>query len=118
MGFFAQDMTNLGKELLHSFEERMGFVKGNFNNTRQMLGQFRNEQKKMGNELRKDLGNFVCDLTENVQTLRTGFRNFLKQEHNENKKAHQAWVNCTKEMAKIRNHPHFSSKKSTRKGKK
>lgn len=112
MGFIAQDLTNLGKELLHSFEERMGFIKGNINNTRQMLSQFKNEQKKMGNDLRKDLGNFVCNLTENVQ-------NFLKQEHNENKKAHQSWMNCSKEMARTRNsHPCFSSKKRTRKGKK
>lgn len=103
---FAEQMTNLGENILGSFDSRVKFLGKNIVDvknlkldTHKILGGFHKAHKAMGNKLRADLGGFVDDLTESVDGLRHKFQKQQRAVHQECKSGHQAWEKVSKTMA-------------------
>lgn len=102
----AEQFTNLGEDLLGSFDARVNFLGKNIVDvknlkldTHKLQGGFRKAQKAMGNKLRADLGTFVDDLTGMVDGLRHKFRRQQRTVHQDCAAAHRSWEKVGKTMA-------------------
>jgi len=106
---FAEEMTNLGENILGSFDARINFlgknivdVKNHKLDTQSLMKGFHKAHKAMGNKLRADLGAFTENLTDSVDTLRHKFQKEQKAVHQECKSAHQSWQKTGKTLANKR----------------
>lgn len=88
----AEQFTNLGEDLIGSFDARVNFLGENTVDIHKTLEGFRKDHRAMGKKLRADLGAFVDDLTDETH-------DFLDQCRTDNRKAHQAWEKVAKTMA-------------------
>lgn len=102
----AEQFTNLGEELLGSFDARVNFlgqnivdVKNHKLDTHRFINHCKTAHKKMGKRLRAELGAFTDHLTETVDQMRRKFRKEQKAVHQECKETHQAWQRVAKTMA-------------------
>ncbi|MDI6807470.1 MAG: hypothetical protein QME66_00605 [Candidatus Eisenbacteria bacterium] len=91
----AQQFTNLGEDMIASYNERVNFLGKNIVDTHRLLGGFRKDHKAMGRKLRSDLAVFPIALTETVDQMLSKFR----KEHRE---AHRAWQQVARTMASKR----------------
>ncbi len=101
-----KQFTNLGEDLLGSFDARMNFlgqnivdVKNHKLDTHRFLNNFKKAHKAMGKKLRADLGAFTDHLTDTVDQLRRKFQKEQKTVHQGCKETHQAWQRVAKTMA-------------------
>lgn len=106
---FAEELSNLGKEITASFDARVNFlgenivdVKNMKFDTKKLIGHFAKDHKAMGRKLRADLGGFVDDLTGTVDGLRAKFHKEQNAVHRECKAAHSAWMGAAKSLASKR----------------
>ncbi len=88
----SEQFTNLGEDMIASFNERVNFLGKNIVDTHRFLNDCRKSHKAMGKKLRAELGAFTDHLTETVDQMR---HKFQKEQH----QAHQAWQRVTKTMA-------------------
>lgn len=102
----AEQFTNLGEDLLDSFDARMNFlgqnivdVKNHQIDTDRLRNKIRKAHKAMGKKLRADLEGFMDRLTDTVDQLRHKFRKEQKAVQQECKGVHQAWQRVAKTMA-------------------
>ena len=102
----AEQFTNLGEDLLESFDARVDFlgqnivdVKNQMLDTHRFLNNCRKAHKAMGKKLRADLGLFTDHLTDTVDQLRHKFGKEQKTVHQHCKETHQAWQRVAKTMA-------------------
>jgi len=102
----AEQFTNLGEELLGSYDARVNFlgqnivdVRNHKLDTQRFLNNCKKAHKAMGKKLRADLGAFMDHLTETVDQLRYKFQKEQKAVHQECKQAHQSWQRVAKTMA-------------------
>lgn len=106
---FTEEINHLGNNILGSYDTRIKFLGQNIidvknlkNDANKLIHRFKKEHKSMGNKLRAELGSFVDDLTESVESLRYKFGRKQKSIHNEYKSAHQSWQKASKIMASKR----------------
>ena len=102
----AEQFTNLGEDLLGSFDARVNFLGKNIVDvknlkldTHKLQNGFRKAQKAMGNKLRADLGGFIDDLTGTVAGLRHKFQKQQRAVHSDCTAAHRSWEKVEKTMA-------------------
>lgn len=119
---FAEEMTNLGENILGSFDARVNFLGNNIADvknmkldTKRLIGKLHKDHQAMGRKLRTDLGTFVDDLTGTVDTLRHKFQKEQRTVHNECKSAHQSWEKTSKTLASKRRNFKGSVKNATQK---
>lgn len=98
----AEQFTNLGEDMLASFDSRVNFLGKNVVDTHKFLGAFRKHHKTMARKLKTDLGVFVDDLSETVDKLRHKFRKEQRAVHHECAENHRAWENVAKKMVNKR----------------
>lgn len=116
----AEQFTNLGEELLGSFDARVNFlgqnivdVKNHKLDTHRFLNNCKKAHKAMGKRLRAELGAFTDHLTETVDQMRRKFRKEQKAVHQECKENHQAWQRVAKTMAAKRHNFNGALSKAT-----
>lgn len=116
----AEQFTNLGEELLGSFDARVNFlgqnivdVKNHKLDTPRFLNNCKKTHKAMGKRLRAELGAFTDHLTETVDQMRRKFRKEQKTVHQECKETHQAWQRVAKTMAAKRHNFNGALSKAT-----
>ena len=95
----SEQFTNLGEDMIASFNERVNFLGKNIVDTHRFLNDCRKSHKAMGKKLRAELGAFTDHLTETVDQMRRKFRKEQKAVHQECKETHQAWQRVAKTMA-------------------
>ncbi|OGQ07082.1 MAG: hypothetical protein A3G32_03810 [Deltaproteobacteria bacterium RIFCSPLOWO2_12_FULL_40_28] len=106
---FAEELSNLGKEINASFDARVNFLGKNITDVKNMqldakklISHFSKDRKAMGRKLRADLGGFVEDLTDTVDGLKAKFHKEQNAIHRECKEAHSAWMGAAKSMTSKR----------------
>jgi hypothetical protein len=118
----AEELTNLGENMLASFDARVSFIGQNIadveklaTDTHHLLGDFRKDHKTMAKKLHADLGAFVDDLTGTVDKMRSKFQKEQEEVHQDCKGVHQAWQKVSKAMAHKRDGADFSPRPKRKK---
>lgn len=70
----TEQFTNLGENLLGSFDARVNFLGKNIVDTHRFLDTFKKGHKAMGKKLRHDLSAFVGDIEEFVDQQQAKFK--------------------------------------------
>lgn len=98
----AEQFTHLGEDVVASFDARVNFLGKNIVDTREMvddthrlLTKLQKEDKARARKLRADLGGFVNNLRETVNSLR-------RKNQRERKNARLAWQGMAKALASRR----------------
>lgn len=102
----AQDLTNLGEEMLASFDARVNFlgqnivdVKKHAADARKFLRKCGRDHAKMAQQLDADLDAFMDNLEQTVGKMQGQFRKEQGARGRDCKAAHQAWQRASKTMA-------------------
>lgn len=105
----AEDLTNLGEEMLASFDARINFlgqnivdVKKHAADTQKFLSTTRREQAKAAGKLHANLEDFVCGLAETVEEFQERCHKEQKVRQRETRAAGQAFKSASKAMAQRR----------------